>query len=453
MIILPVAASPFLFSWLATFHLKGHPGETPVLQRASSFDFHLSQSSCPPLVFPCAFQVRPLLPSSASLHGRCRKGGWSRSFGLSLVPLHPSGHLVELDGLVGDVTSEEQVVSGLHHPCKPHEEHAVHAHGCSHIPRTSRTSCQPGCVRTAVAVAPTSSWVPSLACVRLVRSLCFPSRPSPLLLGGCVSRAIRASASPAVMFGEIISAGFLVSASPASTKPQLATGPQKCVVLGPVSEARNARARAPSPCFAALLAIAQSEDVCHTLVGQQLHPPPSESNQKGGERDTPSTWAGIPRRLRSVVENLPRARGCGGGGGSPSHEVVVRGARQRGMVLVRRCSLRASCRLGRSSAYAGWHLRTRSMHLCNIAPTRQRARPSVPSRQRYNLLYPHRRGWSSFFLTHSLDRPRCTSSYYRPIQVSRSNARTSQGWVLVVFHHDQCPFSRSRLPFGWEEMV
>lgn len=288
MIILPVAASPFLFSWLATFHLKGHPGETPVLQRASSFDFHLSQSSCPPLVFPCAFQVRPLLPSSASLHGRCRKGGWSRSFGLSLVPLHPSGHLVELDGLVGDVTSEEQVVSGLHHPCKPHEEHAVHAHGCSHIPRTSRTSCQPGCVRTAVAVAPTSSWVPSLACVRLVRSLCFPSRPSPLLLGGCVSRAIRASASPAVMFGEIISAGFLVSASPASTKPQLATGPQKCVVLGPVSEARNARARAPSPCFAALLAIAQSEDVCHTLVGQQLHPPPPNPTRRGGKETHPA---------------------------------------------------------------------------------------------------------------------------------------------------------------------
>eukprot|EP00236_Picocystis_salinarum_P006630 CAMPEP_0113920912 /NCGR_PEP_ID=MMETSP1159-20121227/799_1 /TAXON_ID=88271 /ORGANISM="Picocystis salinarum" /LENGTH=66 /DNA_ID=CAMNT_0000920919 /DNA_START=606 /DNA_END=803 /DNA_ORIENTATION=+ /assembly_acc=CAM_ASM_000767 len=59
----------------------------------------------------------------------------------------------------------------------------------------------------------------------------------------------------AVMFGEIISAGFLVSASPASTKPQLATGPQKCVVLGPVSDAMNARARAPRPRVAALLAI------------------------------------------------------------------------------------------------------------------------------------------------------------------------------------------------------
>jgi hypothetical protein len=32
-----------------------------------------------------------------------------------------------------------------------------------------------------------------------------------------------------------------VSASPASTNPQFATGPQKCVVLGPVSEFQRAR--------------------------------------------------------------------------------------------------------------------------------------------------------------------------------------------------------------------
>jgi hypothetical protein len=32
-----------------------------------------------------------------------------------------------------------------------------------------------------------------------------------------------------------------VSASPASTNPQFATGPQKCVVLGPVSEFHRAR--------------------------------------------------------------------------------------------------------------------------------------------------------------------------------------------------------------------
>lgn len=69
------------------------------------------------------------------------------------------------------------------------------------------------------------------------------------------------------MLGEIISAGFLVSASPASTKPQLATGPQKCVVLGPVSDAKNARARAPRPRVAALLAIVACTCVSHPRNG------------------------------------------------------------------------------------------------------------------------------------------------------------------------------------------
>lgn len=41
---------------------------------------------------------------------------------------------------------------------------------------------------------------------------------------------------PDVMLGEIISGGFCVSARPATTKPQFMTGPQKCVVLGPVGE-------------------------------------------------------------------------------------------------------------------------------------------------------------------------------------------------------------------------
>ena len=34
----------------------------------------------------------------------------------------------------------------------------------------------------------------------------------------------------------ICSSGFFVSLRPATTNPQLATGPQKCVVLGPVGE-------------------------------------------------------------------------------------------------------------------------------------------------------------------------------------------------------------------------
>jgi len=45
----------------------------------------------------------------------------------------------------------------------------------------------------------------------------------------------------AVMFCDSCSAGFDISEIPAITNPQLATGPQKCVVLGPVGEFRNAR--------------------------------------------------------------------------------------------------------------------------------------------------------------------------------------------------------------------
>ena len=37
----------------------------------------------------------------------------------------------------------------------------------------------------------------------------------------------------------IIASGLVVCSRPASTKPQLATGPQKCVVLGPVGELMN----------------------------------------------------------------------------------------------------------------------------------------------------------------------------------------------------------------------
>ena len=47
----------------------------------------------------------------------------------------------------------------------------------------------------------------------------------------------------------INSGGFLVSAMPASTKPQFATGPQKCTVRGPVglsSSALNLDPRDPA---------------------------------------------------------------------------------------------------------------------------------------------------------------------------------------------------------------
>ena len=37
----------------------------------------------------------------------------------------------------------------------------------------------------------------------------------------------------------IIASGLVVCSRPASTKPQFATGPQKCVVLGPVGELMN----------------------------------------------------------------------------------------------------------------------------------------------------------------------------------------------------------------------
>ena len=44
-----------------------------------------------------------------------------------------------------------------------------------------------------------------------------------------------------VIFVEIISGGLYISARPPRTMPQLATGPQKCVVFGPTSEFQKAR--------------------------------------------------------------------------------------------------------------------------------------------------------------------------------------------------------------------
>ena len=38
---------------------------------------------------------------------------------------------------------------------------------------------------------------------------------------------------------EIMCSGFVVCSRPASTNPQFATGPQKCVVFGPVGELMN----------------------------------------------------------------------------------------------------------------------------------------------------------------------------------------------------------------------
>ena len=43
------------------------------------------------------------------------------------------------------------------------------------------------------------------------------------------------------MLVEMISGGLYMSFKPASTRPQLATGPQKCVVFGPTSEFQKAR--------------------------------------------------------------------------------------------------------------------------------------------------------------------------------------------------------------------
>ena len=42
-----------------------------------------------------------------------------------------------------------------------------------------------------------------------------------------------------VMGPEIMCSGFVVCSRPASTNPQFATGPQKCVVFGPVGELMN----------------------------------------------------------------------------------------------------------------------------------------------------------------------------------------------------------------------
>lgn len=50
-----------------------------------------------------------------------------------IVPLKPAGKLKNLCTLVGSVASKEQVVSGLHHPRKPHEQHTVNTHNPSHF--------------------------------------------------------------------------------------------------------------------------------------------------------------------------------------------------------------------------------------------------------------------------------------------------------------------------------
>lgn len=133
--------APTLF-WLRAPHFQVHPlvhgweGDStrprakpilPFISSISFFPFHF-----PPTTKdgPYALQALLWVPSLVSLHSRCCKGGWTWVFGLSLVPLHPSGHLVQLDAFVGHVTGEQQVVPGLHHPCESHEEQAVHTHGC-----------------------------------------------------------------------------------------------------------------------------------------------------------------------------------------------------------------------------------------------------------------------------------------------------------------------------------
>lgn len=58
-----------------------------------------------------------------------------------------------------------------------------------------------------------------------------------------------------VMLGEMTSGDFWESLRPASTNPQFATGPQKCVVFGPVGELMNAfkAGSRPVASFAAIL--------------------------------------------------------------------------------------------------------------------------------------------------------------------------------------------------------
>lgn len=46
----------------------------------------------------------------------------------------------QLDGLIRHVARQQQVVAGLHHPRKPHEEHRVDAHDCVQKARYHRLS-------------------------------------------------------------------------------------------------------------------------------------------------------------------------------------------------------------------------------------------------------------------------------------------------------------------------
>eukprot|EP00982_Pelagococcus_subviridis_P011245 31072-Pelagococcus_subviridis.AAC.7 len=53
-----------------------------------------------------------------------------------------------------------------------------------------------------------------------------------------MNRPLYTTSAP-VMGADTSSGDFVVSFKPARTKPQFATGPQKCVVFGPVGEATH----------------------------------------------------------------------------------------------------------------------------------------------------------------------------------------------------------------------
>jgi len=43
--------------------------------------------------------------------------------------------MIKLNGFVGGMACQKQVVPGLYHPCKPHKKTRIHTHGCGHVAR------------------------------------------------------------------------------------------------------------------------------------------------------------------------------------------------------------------------------------------------------------------------------------------------------------------------------
>jgi len=181
---------------------------------------------------------------------RQRSGRGGASYRCPRLRRGPPPHLVELHHLVGGVAGKKDVVARLDHPGEAHEEQAIDAHGCS----PGREGEKAGGGERRVA---------------LIRE---GTRFREELTAGHVGRdhlrrllGVGQSLQSARPRGETVASGsgphWLPTTRPqrheltATTKPQLATGPQKWVVFGPVGLLTHEPSRVARlvPCLAALM--------------------------------------------------------------------------------------------------------------------------------------------------------------------------------------------------------